>query len=66
MRVEHVASAAELRALAPGGASVRRDVEAIVEDVRARGDAALADYAVRFDRVARDATEMASAEPVKM
>jgi histidinol dehydrogenase len=51
VRVEHVGSAAELRALAPSGASVRRDVEAIVEDVRARGDAALKEYAERFDGV---------------
>jgi histidinol dehydrogenase len=54
VRVERVASAAELRALAPGGGAVRRDVEAIVEDVRARGDAALAEYAARFDGVAAD------------
>jgi histidinol dehydrogenase len=55
VRVERVGSAAELRALAPGGGSVRRDVEAIVEDVRARGDAALAAYAARLDRVDPDA-----------
>jgi histidinol dehydrogenase len=49
VRVEQVRSAAELRALAPTGASVRRDVEAIVDDVHTRGDAALAEYAERFD-----------------
>jgi len=37
--------AARIRALVPASGSVRRDVEAIVEDVRARGDDALAEYA---------------------
>lgn len=32
------------------GAEIARTVEAIVADVRARGDAALIDYTVRFDR----------------
>ena len=31
-------------------ADVARDVAAIIADVRARGDAALADYTKRFDR----------------
>jgi histidinol dehydrogenase len=42
---------ARIRALAPGGGSVRRDVEEIVEAVRAGGDTALAAYAERFDGV---------------
>ena len=45
------AVAAAMRALAPGGASVRTDVEAIVEAVRRGGDAALAEHAGRHDRV---------------
>jgi histidinol dehydrogenase len=44
-----VESAADLRALAPGGASVRGEVERIVDDVRARGDEALREYAERLD-----------------
>jgi histidinol dehydrogenase len=40
---------ARIRALVPGGASVRRDVEAIVDAVRAGGDGALAELASRFD-----------------
>ena len=42
-----------LRALIPGGAAVRRDVEAIVAGVRERGDTALSEYAERFDGIAR-------------
>jgi histidinol dehydrogenase len=49
VRVERVGSAAELRALAGDGTSVRRDVEQIVDAVRAGGDATLAEYAQRFD-----------------
>jgi histidinol dehydrogenase len=41
---------AAIRALVPCGASVRREVEAIVEAVRAGGDDALAGFAERFDR----------------
>jgi len=48
-RLDGADAAAALRALAPGGASVRRDVEAIVEGVRSGGDAALRDYVARFD-----------------
>jgi histidinol dehydrogenase len=65
---EPEAVAAHLRALAPAGATVRGDVEAIVDDVRARGDAALAEYARRFDgvdgplRVAAHAIDAAAAE----
>ena len=38
-----------LRSLVPGGASVRADVEAVVDGVRAGGDAALARFVARFD-----------------
>ena len=53
MRADAVA--AQLRALVPGGESVRADVEAIVSSVRARGDEALSEYAERFDGVAAGA-----------
>jgi histidinol dehydrogenase len=43
--------AAAMRALAPAGASVRGEVEAIVEAVRRGGDAVLAEHAARLDRV---------------
>jgi len=46
-----VAVAAAMRALAPGGASVRSEVEGIVEAVRRGGDSALAEHAARLDRV---------------
>lgn len=55
MRVERLdglspAGAAEaLRALIPGGESVRGRVEEIVADVRARGDDALSEYVERYD-----------------
>src|SRR4051794_10605659 len=42
--------AARARSLTAGGADVRADVEGIVADVRARGDAALDEYVERFDR----------------
>jgi len=42
---------ASLRGLAIGMGSVRIDVERIVDHVRDQGDAALLDYARRFDRV---------------
>ncbi len=42
-------SAAEIRALAPPPAGVREAVAEIVDDVRARGDAALRDWTRRFD-----------------
>ena len=58
MRVERFAAGADaekvasaIRAMAPAGVAVRRDVEAIVDDVRGRGDAALRTYAERFDGV---------------
>ena len=56
MRVERfsgdpVAVAAQIRAVAPGGADVRDDVARIVETVRTDGDAALRSYAERFDGV---------------
>jgi histidinol dehydrogenase len=44
-------AAATLRSFAPAGATVRREVEAIVDAVRERGDEALAEFAARFDRV---------------
>jgi histidinol dehydrogenase len=44
-------AAAHVHGLAPGGASVTEAVRAIVDDVRARGDAALGEYVARFDRV---------------
>jgi histidinol dehydrogenase len=54
-RVEHAgdaaATAAGLRALAPGGMSVSGTVAEIVSAVRLRGDAALAEYVERFDHV---------------
>jgi histidinol dehydrogenase len=43
-----VAVAAEVRALVPAGESVAADVAAIVEGVRAGGDAAVAEYERRF------------------
>jgi histidinol dehydrogenase len=59
MRVERLAIAdaagdaeevvRRIRALVPGGASVRADVERIVEDVRRRGDAALVEHARALD-----------------
>src|SRR3712207_2248487 len=36
--------------MAPEGKALRGDVEAIVDDVRERGDAALREYAAKFDR----------------
>ena len=47
---EAESAAARLRGLAPVGQSVRGDVERIVDDVRARGEDALREYAARFDR----------------
>jgi histidinol dehydrogenase len=41
--------AAHLRALVPDGASVEQAVREILDDVRARGDAAVLDYTRRFD-----------------
>lgn len=52
MRVERLRgpdAADRLRALIPGGASVRRDVEEIVEAVRTGGDEALRAFVERFD-----------------
>ena len=43
------ATAARLRALVPGGESVREPVSAILADVRQRGDAAVREYTRRFD-----------------
>ena len=43
-----VAAARALRAQVPTGASVAEDVRAIIEDVRARGDAAVAEHEARF------------------
>jgi histidinol dehydrogenase len=58
VRVERLATgddpagtAARVRALAPGGESVEPAVREIVAAVRAGGDAALAGYVERFDRV---------------
>ncbi|MEA2316455.1 MAG: histidinol dehydrogenase [Solirubrobacteraceae bacterium] len=45
------ATADRVHGLAPGGASVTEAVREIVDDVRARGDAALGEYVARFDRV---------------
>jgi histidinol dehydrogenase len=58
MRVERLrgddpeAAAARLRALVPGGASVRDEVQRIIDAVRANGDAALVEHAQRLDGVA--------------
>jgi histidinol dehydrogenase len=49
---EAAALAAEVRALVPGAASVAQDVERIVAEVRAEGDAAVSRYAERFDGLA--------------
>jgi histidinol dehydrogenase len=52
VRVERLSgpdAGAGLRALAPGGASVRTEVADIVEAVRVGGDAALRDFVKRFD-----------------
>ena len=43
--------AALLAAKRESSADVDAAVAAIIDDVRARGDAALADYSLRFDRV---------------
>ncbi|HEV2813424.1 MAG TPA: histidinol dehydrogenase [Solirubrobacteraceae bacterium] len=57
MRVERLrgddpeAAVAQIRSLVPGGASVRDEVVAIVDAVRAGGDAELAALARRFDGV---------------
>ena len=49
MRVDQAAArAAEVRALVPAGASVADEVAAIIADVRARGDVAVAEYEARF------------------
>ena len=48
MPADPVAAARALRASVPTGASVAADVRAIVEDVRARGDAAVAEHEARF------------------
>jgi histidinol dehydrogenase len=47
------AVAAQVRALVPAGESVAADVAAIVADVAARGDAAVAEYEARFGGEAR-------------
>jgi histidinol dehydrogenase len=44
-----LALAAEIRALAPAPESVQATVKAIIEDVRARGDAAVDQYTRQFD-----------------
>ncbi len=46
------ATVAQLRAFAPPPAAVRTAVSAIVEDVRARGDAAVREHSLRLDGVA--------------
>ncbi|WP_022930514.1 histidinol dehydrogenase [Patulibacter americanus] len=43
-------AAARIRALVPGGGHVAEGVAALIDDVRTRGDAALAEHATRFDR----------------
>ena len=48
MRVERCSSAEELRALAPGGSSVRDDVQSLLDAVREGGDAALREAATRL------------------
>jgi histidinol dehydrogenase len=57
------AVAAQVRALVPAGESVAADVAAIVADVAARGDAAVAEYEARFGGEARSvpAAELAVA-----
>ena len=45
------ATVASLRALAPPPAEVRQAAAAIVDDVRARGDAAVRAQTARLDRV---------------
>lgn len=68
MRVERLAHGAPgevvaaIRALVPAGVSVRKDVEAIVDSVRAGGDEALARYVERFDRVGGAAVRVAPEE----
>ncbi|HVW16694.1 MAG TPA: histidinol dehydrogenase, partial [Solirubrobacteraceae bacterium] len=47
-------AAAALRALAPGGASVRAEVERIVEQVRSGGDEALRELVARLDGLGPD------------
>ena len=48
-RLEGLDAGLTLRSLVPGGASVRADVEAIIDGVRAGGDAALAGYVARYE-----------------
>jgi histidinol dehydrogenase len=48
MTVDPVAAARELRARVPTGASVADEVRAVLDDVRARGDAAVAEWEARF------------------
>jgi histidinol dehydrogenase len=48
-RLDGPAAADDLRSLIPGGASVRPQVEEIVDAVRRAGDEALFDYVARFD-----------------
>ncbi|MEA2271131.1 MAG: histidinol dehydrogenase [Solirubrobacteraceae bacterium] len=50
MGADPTAAADRVHALVPGGASVSEAVREIVDDVRARGDAALGEYVARFDR----------------
>lgn len=51
MSVDPVAAARALRARVPTGASVAEDVRVVMEAVRARGDAAVAEYEARFGGV---------------
>ena len=48
MRVDRCSSAQELRALAPGGGSIRAEVESLTDAVRTGGDAALRQVAARL------------------
>jgi histidinol dehydrogenase len=63
-RLDAPGSAADVRALAPSAQAVEAEVRAIVEEVRAGGDAAVARLTERFDRaeVAPDDLVVPSAE----
>lgn len=59
MPADPVAAARALRARVPTGASVAEDVAAVIADVRAHGDAAVAAYEARFATPAADPAPLA-------
>lgn len=61
MRAERLA--AQLRARVPTGASVAEEVRAVIADVRARGDAAVAEHEARFGGAYRRAEDRPELDP---